>query len=129
MTIQTHKTEKKTLNVTVDGIKHSYHARGWPLTTLHLELASRPDLEFLQRAHAITKDKEARENVGFTIRVYQGGDLKTYAVTSRGSKTKDFKVVAVIELYFNANYRFEQLFAADQNADIEVGVPPENWTV
>lgn len=58
MTIQTHKTEKKTLNVTVDGIKHSYHARGWPLTTLHLELASRPDLEFLQRAHAITKDIE-----------------------------------------------------------------------
>lgn len=120
MTIQTHKTEKKTLNVTVDAIKHEYHPKGWPLTTLHLELPDGVDLDFLKRAHKISKDKEARESTEFTLRIYSDGDRRTWKVTSKGSKTKDFKVVAVIEKYFSPADRFEQFFATVRGGDFEV---------
>lgn len=101
---------KERLKVKVDAIKHEYSKDGYPYTTLHLELPSGSDLEFLQKAHRITKQRDSREVVTFELIVYSQGDRRTWRMTSKGSKTKDFKVVAVVERHFNAYDRTELLF-------------------
>ncbi|GAA5514925.1 hypothetical protein Dcar01_03689 [Deinococcus carri] len=121
---------KNTLKVTVDAIKHERDKDGVPFTTLHLELPSGTDLKFLQRAHLITRKKESREVATFTLRIYGGGDRRTWRLTSKGSKTKDYRVVAVLEVYFNEQARFERYFdPADPTAyDVELDVEIEEPT-
>lgn len=121
---------KRTLKVAVDAIKHERDQEGQPFTTLHLELPDNTELRHLQRAHRISRKKDTREVATFTLRIYGGGDRRTWTVTSRGSKTKDFKVVAVVEVYFNAQARFEKyLDPADRTAyDVELTVEIEEPT-
>lgn len=118
---------KRTLKVNVDAVKHERDKDGHPLTTLHLELPDNSDLGFLQRAHRVVRKKDGRETAKFTLRVYGNGDRRTWNVTSKGSKTKDFKVVAVVETYFSASSRFEQyLNPADRSSiDVELDVEIE----
>lgn len=118
---------KHTLKVNVDAIKHERDKDGEPFTTLHLELPSGADLKFLQRAHRIAHKKESREVATFTLRIYSVGDRRTWTVKSRGSKTKNYKVVAVAEVYFNAHSKFEQyLNPADRSGiDVELDVEIE----
>lgn len=118
---------KQTLKVAVDAIKHEYSPKGAPLTVLHLELPSGADLKFLQRAHRISHKDDGWVSATFTLRIYGGGDRRTWNVTSRGSKTKDFKVVAVMEVFFSAGSRFEQYFnpVDPDRVDIELDVEIE----
>lgn len=114
----------QTLKVTVDAIKHERGKDGEALTVLHLELPNNTDMKHLQKAHRLSKKRESREIVTFTLRVYGGGDKRTWNVTSKGSKSKDFKTVAVIEVYFNESARFERYFN-DANSgayDVELTV-------
>ncbi len=100
---------KKTLSVQIDAIKHELNTDGDLMTTLHLELPSGTDLKHVQRAHRIAKRKEAgSETARFTLRILDGKGKRTWKLTSKGSKTKDYKVVAVCELAFNAHHRFEE---------------------
>jgi len=116
---------KKTLNVQIDAIKHELNREGDLMTTLHLELPSGTDLKHVQRAHRIARRREAGSEVArFTLRILDGSGKRTWNLTSRGSKTRDYKVVAVCELDFNANHRFEQhlgAWALDQ-ATLELDV-------
>lgn len=118
---------KQTLKVKMDAIKHERDKDGEPFTTLHLELPSGADLKFLQRAHRIAHKKESREVATFTLRIYSAGDRRTWTVKGQGSKTKNYKVVAVAEVYFNAHARFEQyLDPADRSGiDLELDVEIE----
>lgn len=116
---------KQILKVNVDAIKHERDKDGESFTTLHLELPSGADLKFLQRAHRITRKKESREVATFTLRIYSAGDRRTWTVTSKGSKTKDYKVVAVVEVYFNAGARFEQFFSPADRSSIDVELDVE----
>lgn len=121
----------ETLKVSVDAIKHERDKDGYVITTLHLELPSGADLKFLQRAHRISHKKESREVATFTLRIYAAGDRRTWTITSKGSKTKDFKVVAVVETYFNARSKFEQYLdpadpsSIDVELDVEIEEPQE----
>lgn len=100
---------KKTLSVQIDAIKHELNTDGDLMTTLHLELPSGTDLKHVQRAHRIAKRKEAgSETARFTLRILDGKGKRTWNLTSKGSKTKDYKVVAVCELAFNAHHGFEE---------------------
>ncbi|GGO22054.1 hypothetical protein [Deinococcus humi] len=118
---------KQTLKVAVDAIKHEYNLKGTPMTVLHLELPSGADLKFLQRAHRISHKDDGWVSATFTLRIYGGGDRRTWRLESRGSKTKDFKVVAVVELYFSPGSRFEQYFSPvdPDRFDIELDVEVE----
>ena len=99
---------KKTLSVHIDAIKHELNTDRDLMTTLHLELPSGTDLKHVQRAHRIAKRKEAgTETARFVLRIVDGSGKRTWNLVSKGSKTKDYKVVAVCELDFNANHRFE----------------------
>jgi len=120
---------KQTLKVNVDAIKHERDKEGVPFTTLHLELPSGADLKYLQRAHRATK-RDGREVATFVLRVFGGGDRRTWRLTSKGSKTKDYKVVAVVEVHFNEHARFEQYFdpASPDTYDLELTVEIEEPT-
>lgn len=101
---------KETMTVKLDAIKHEYDKDGYPFTTLHLELPSGVDLKFLQKAHRLAKKEDGRQEVTFTLKVYSQGDRRAWKLRSKGSKTRDFKVVAVVERGFDANDRAELLF-------------------
>lgn len=107
---------KHVLRVKVDAIKHERSPGGDPFTTLHLELPDGAPYSFLRKAYRITKNKEAREVATFKLQVYGGGDRRTWTLTSKGTKSKDFKVVAVVEVFFNAQARFEKYFDAVEGA-------------
>ncbi|WP_104990891.1 hypothetical protein [Deinococcus sp. NW-56] len=115
---------KQTLKVSVDAIKHEWDKDGVPFTTLHLELPSGADLKYLQRAHRITRKKDTREAATFTLRIFGGGDRRTWNLTSKGSKTKDYKVVAVVEVHFNEHAHFERYFdpASPDTYEVELTV-------
>ena len=110
---------KETMNVKLDALKHEYDKDGYPFTTLHLELPSGTDLKFLQKAHRLAQKKEGRQEVTFKLKVYSAGDRRTWKLTSKGSKTKDFKVVAVMERHFDASDRAELLFNPDDPRTVE----------
>jgi hypothetical protein len=118
---------KRTLKVNMDAVKHERDKDGDLLTTLHLELPDNSDLSFLQRAYRIARKNTGRETATFTLRVYGAGDRRTWNVTSKGGKTRDFKVVAVVETYFSVASRFEQyLNPADRSSiDVELDVQIE----
>jgi hypothetical protein len=116
---------KKTLSVQIDAIKHELNREGDLMTTLHLELPSGTDLKHVQRAHRIAKRKEAgTETARFVLRIVENGGKRTWNLISKGSKTKDYKVVAVCELDFNANHRFEPYLDAwaREKATVELDV-------
>ncbi|MCD0158318.1 hypothetical protein IHN32_07940 [Deinococcus sp. 14RED07] len=118
---------KQTLKVELDAIKHERDKDGELFTTLHLELPGEGlNLQHLRRAHRISTKKESREIATFTLQIYGGGDRRTWNCKSKGSKTTDFKVVAVVELPFNAAARFEgYLNALPGTYDIEFTVEIE----
>lgn len=101
---------KETMTVKLDALKHEYDRDGYPFTTLHLELPSGTDLKFLQKAHRLARKDDGRQEITFKLKVYSDGDRRTWKLTSKGSKTKDFKVVAVMERHFDASDRAELLF-------------------
>ncbi|SEI68133.1 hypothetical protein SAMN04488058_101327 [Deinococcus reticulitermitis] len=121
---------KETMTVKLDAIKHERDKDGYAFTTLHLELPSGTDLKFLQKAHRLTKKTEKREEVNFTLIVYAQGDRRKWPLRSKGSKTKDYKVVAVVERLFNAHDRAELLFdpadprAVELTFEVEIIEPP-----
>ena len=121
---------KQTLKVELDAIKHERDKDGELFTTLHLELPGEGlNLQHLRRAHRISTRKESREIATFTLRIFGGGDRRTWTCRSKGSKTTDFKVVAVVELPFNAAARFEgYLNALPGTYDIELTVDIEDAT-
>lgn len=118
---------KQVLKVDLDAIKHERDRDGDLFTTLHLELPGEGlNLQHLRRAHRISNKKESREIATFQLQIFGGGDRRTWTCKSKGSKTTDFKVVAVVELPFNAAARFEQyLNALPGTYDIEFTVEIE----
>ena len=121
---------KQTLKVELDAIKHERDKDGELFSTLHLELPGEGlNLQHLRRAHRISTRKESREIATFTLRIFGGGDRRTWTCRSKGSKTTDFKGVAVVELPFNAAARFEgYLNALPGTYDIELTVDIEDAT-
>ncbi|GAA0508628.1 hypothetical protein [Deinococcus depolymerans] len=115
---------KQTLKVELDAIKHERDKDGELFSTLHLELPGEGlNLQHLRRAHRISTKKGSRAIATFTLRIYGGGDRRTWTCKSKGSKTTDFKVVAVVELPFSAAARFEQyLNALPGTYDVELTV-------
>lgn len=121
---------KQTLKVELDAIKHERDKDGELFTTLHLELPGEGlNLQHLRRAHRINTKKDSRAIATFQLRIFGGGDPRTWTCKSKGSKTTDFKVVAVVELPFNAAARFEgYLNALPGTYDIELTVDIEDAT-
>ncbi|WP_407572108.1 hypothetical protein [Deinococcus altitudinis] len=100
---------KNTLDVDLNALKHEFDKDGYPVTTLHLELPSGADTKFLKRAHRITKNQKSREVAKFSLRIIdERGKKRTWRLTSKGTKTKEYVFVAVGELAFNAHDRFEE---------------------
>lgn len=112
---------KKTLNVRIDAIKHELNQGSDLMTTLHLELPGGTDLKHLQRAHRIAKRKEAgTETARFVLRIQDGSGKRTWNLVSKGSKTKDYKLVAVCEVDFNAHHRFEEFLSPWETEQVTV---------
>lgn len=119
---------KQSVTVRLDALKVETDAEGDLITTAHLELPSGSDLQLFRLAHSLNK-KPSRGRIGtFQLRVIEeDGTARTIRFPeSRGSKTKDFKFVAVLEKYHEAG-ELEPLFKPDGLElilDVEV-VSPE----
>ncbi len=108
---------KKTYDIQIDAVKHDTNKDGDFKTTMHLALLGSPDERFLAKAYNLSKKKDSGRLVTFKLRIRdEDGKERTWNLVSKGSKSKDFRTVAVAETFFSAHNRFEAfLDPADPN--------------
>lgn len=93
---------KKNYVVLLDALKHERDRFGDVTTTLHLELPADIDLRFLQKVHRRSLDPSILEEGEFRLTIEEEGqEARVLALTSKGSKTKDFKLLAVMVTDFS----------------------------
>lgn len=95
----------------ISAIKHEFDPREEVLlTTLHLDLPSGVDLKGLQQVHRRFKDPRGGIYGEFHLTIRdEDGSPRRHRLISRGTKTKDFVLCAVVCVPFNEHHRFEQL--------------------
>ncbi|GGR16496.1 hypothetical protein [Deinococcus ruber] len=103
---------KRSYEVTLNGVKHEIDPKTKDtFTTLHLELPGEADLRFLHQVFLRFKEPRQGQSGHFRLHIEDlDGDKRTFDLTSEGTKTKDFMLLAVVKKNFNPHDGFEQFF-------------------
>ena len=105
--------------VKLSGIKHEFDPKHeCVMTTMHLELPSGVDLRMLQRIYRRSLDPSRGEAGEFKVLLRdEAGAPRRVSVVSKGTKTKDFALFAVVMTPFSKG--------ADYEAFLDEGYPAE----
>lgn len=90
--------------VKLSAIKHEYDPKVEAvMTTLHLELPSGVDLKTLKLIHRRSRKPMNGESGEYhlIVREKDGGAPRKYRVESKGTKTKDYALFAVVQKFFS----------------------------